>query len=108
MPSTTCSGPGWGEEEWGQLSLTLPRTLPLPALLPRLTHLRRQRVEVTSAVGSADEFALVPWGDARVLGHPGHGQAEPVRATVVAVEGLALLLPETLARGWGGGTHAGS
>lgn len=30
VPSTTCSGPGGGEEEWGQLSLMLPKTPPLP------------------------------------------------------------------------------
>lgn len=107
VPSTTCRAPRAGRRGAGAAQPNIPQDCvpPPPGLLPGLTHLGSQHVEVAGAVGSADELALVPWGDARVLGHPGHGQGEPVGAVVVAVEGLALLLPETLTRGWGGRKH---
>lgn len=91
--------PQWGRKgERGSLARCLSRDF-LSALVscPTPTHLRRQHIEVASAIGSADELALVPGRNAGVLGHPCHGKGKPVGAVVIAIESLTLLLPEALA-----------
>lgn len=60
-------------------------------------HLGSKDVEVSRAVGPADELALVLGGDTRVFGHPDHGGRQTVGVEAEAVEGLALLLTVALA-----------
>lgn len=60
VPSTTCSAHRRRGKERGAPQPDAPtRPRPHLALCPRLTHLGRQHVEVASAVGSADELALI-------------------------------------------------
>lgn len=90
--------PAGRKGEKGSSAKLIPEAF-LSALVSRhtLAHLGCQHVEVAGAIGSADELALVPGRNAGVLGHPRHGEGEPVGAMVIAIESLTLLLPEALA-----------
>lgn len=102
VPSTTCSTPAGDKDREGSLASCSPKQH-VPALLPtRLAHLGCQHIEVASAIGSANELALVLGRNTRVLGYPGHGKCQPIGAVVVTIESLTLLLPEALARSWEG------
>lgn len=62
VPSTTCSAAKTGKKkERGSAQMSsLPQNLePVLTSCPRLAHLGCQHVEVASAIGSADELALV-------------------------------------------------
>lgn len=92
-------------ERGKQLSNAPRRPGPRAVSAHQLAHLGCQHIEVASAIGSADELALVPGRHPRVLGHPRHGKREPVGAVVVTIESFTLLLPEALAGGWEGRKH---
>lgn len=64
------------------------------------TYFRCKDVEIPRPVGPADQLALVLRGDAGVFGNPDHRGAQSVGVQVQAVEGLTLLLTETLTCRW--------
>lgn len=57
-----------------------------------LTNLGCKNVEVSSAVGPANELALVLGGDPGVLGDPDHRGGKPVGVEAEPVKCLTLLL----------------
>ena len=62
----------------------------------RAADLGCEDVEVASPIGSADQLALVLWGDPGVLRHPHHGGCEAVGVEAEAVKRLTLLLAVAL------------
>lgn len=64
------------------------------------TYLWSKDVEVSSAIGSADELAFVLGRDSGVFGNPNHRGTQPVGVQVQAIERLTLLLTETLTWTW--------